>query len=47
LILSILEFCENLLEFSEKNQVLGQYFWKICTETEQIKKKFGFQLANY
>ena len=46
-ILKILEFSENLLEFSEKNQVLGQYFWKKFTTTEKIKKKFGFQLANY
>ena len=42
----ILEFSENLLQFSEKSS-FGAIFLEKFTKTEQIKKKFGFQLTNY
>ena len=47
-ILEILEFPENLLELRQKNQVLGQCFWKILpTLNRLIKMVFSWQIFEF
>ena len=38
-ILEILEFSENLLELRQKNQVLGQCFWKFLPTLNRFKAR--------
>ena len=45
ILLEILQFSEIFLEFSEIKSSFGAIFAEIFTETEQVKKKIGFQLA--
>ena len=47
--MEFLEFFENLLEFSEKNEFWGNIFGKFSHKTEKVKKKmaFGWQILEF
>ena len=47
--MEFLEFFENLLEFSEKNEFRGNIFGKFSHEAEKVKKKlaFGWQILEF
>ena len=44
--MEFLEFFENLLEFSEKNEFWGEFFGKFKKKKMKKLKKIGFRLAN-